>query len=99
MSYAGIYYFDVTDQETFVSADLAITWGNIGSVRSEVLTMVEIQVQVFWVVTPCSVVVGYECFGGHADSIFWVVAQCGVVVGYECFGGPCCLHLLGCDAV
>jgi hypothetical protein len=24
---------------------------------------VKIQVEVFWVVTPCSVVVGYQCFG------------------------------------
>jgi len=30
----------------------------------EVFTMVKIQVEVFWVVTPCSVVTGYQCFGG-----------------------------------
>jgi len=27
------------------------------------------------------------------------VTPCGVVVGYQRFRGPCCLHLLGCDAV
>jgi hypothetical protein len=27
-------------------------------------TLVGIEVEVFWVVTPCSVVVGYKCFGG-----------------------------------
>jgi hypothetical protein len=26
-------------------------------------TAVKIQVEVFWVVTPCSVVIGYQCFG------------------------------------
>jgi hypothetical protein len=30
--------------------------------RFEVFTAVEIQVEVFWVVTPCSVVVGYQSF-------------------------------------
>jgi hypothetical protein len=29
-----------------------------------VFTAVKIQVEVFWVVTPCSVVVGYQCFRG-----------------------------------
>jgi len=32
-------------------------------VRVEVLTAVKIQVEVFWVETPCSVVVGYRRFG------------------------------------
>jgi len=30
----------------------------------EALTVVLFQVEVFWVVTPCSVVVGYQCFRG-----------------------------------
>jgi hypothetical protein len=30
----------------------------------EVFMMVKIQVEVFWVVTPCNVAVGYQCFGG-----------------------------------
>jgi hypothetical protein len=29
-----------------------------------IITGVKIQVEVFWVVTPCSVVVGYQHFGG-----------------------------------
>jgi hypothetical protein len=33
-------------------------------VRFEVFMTVKIQFKVFWVVMPCSVVVGYECFGG-----------------------------------
>jgi hypothetical protein len=32
--------------------------------RFEVFTAVKIQVYIFWVVTPCSAAVGYECFGG-----------------------------------
>jgi len=35
--------------------------------------VVKIQVEVFWVVTPCSAVLGYQCFGGpcclHLHSI------------------------------
>jgi hypothetical protein len=31
--------------------------------RLEVFTAINIQVVVFWVVTSCSVVVGYQCFG------------------------------------
>jgi hypothetical protein len=30
----------------------------------DVPTAVKIQVEIFWVVTSCSVVVGYQCFGG-----------------------------------
>jgi hypothetical protein len=33
--------------------------------RFEVFTAVKIQVQVYWVLTPCSVVVGYRRFGGY----------------------------------
>jgi hypothetical protein len=32
-------------------------------------------------------------------EVFWIVTPCIVVVGYRRFRGPCCLHLLGCDAV
>jgi hypothetical protein len=28
------------------------------------MKVVKIQIEVFWVVTPCIVVVGYKCFGG-----------------------------------
>jgi hypothetical protein len=42
----------------------------------KIFTVVKIQVEVFWAVTPC-----------------------GVVVGYQRLRGPCCLHLLGCDAL
>jgi hypothetical protein len=35
---------------------------NSGNVRFETLAAVMFQVKVFWVVTPCSVVVGYQCF-------------------------------------
>jgi hypothetical protein len=56
--------------------------------------MAVIQVEVFWVVTPCSVVVGYQRFGGPCClHLHWVVTSCSVVVGYQRFGGPCCLHL------
>jgi hypothetical protein len=34
------------------------------AMRVEVLTVVEIQIEVFWVVMLCSVVVGYQCFRG-----------------------------------
>jgi hypothetical protein len=34
------------------------------SLRFEVFTAVKIQAEVFWVVTPCSVAVGYQRFGG-----------------------------------
>jgi len=32
--------------------------------RFEIFTAVEIQVEVFWVVTACSIVVGYQCHRG-----------------------------------
>jgi hypothetical protein len=34
------------------------------NVRFEVLRVVKTQVEVFWVVMQCSVVVGYQCLGG-----------------------------------
>jgi hypothetical protein len=45
------------------------------------------QVEVFWIVTPCSVVVGYQSFGGPCSQqikleVFWVVRPCNVV-GYR----------------
>jgi len=32
-------------------------------------------------------------------EVFWVVTPCNVVVGYQLSRDPCCLHLMGCDAV
>jgi hypothetical protein len=40
--------------------------------ESEVLTWVNIQVEVLWVVMPHGVVVGYQHFGGPGASIFRV---------------------------
>jgi len=40
--------------------------------RLQVFTAVKIHVKHFWVVTPCSVVVGYQCFrdqGEDGDSM------------------------------
>jgi hypothetical protein len=59
-------------------------------------------VKVFWVVTPCSIVVGYQHFRGpcclHLQvEVFWVVTPCSVVVGYQGFRGPCC-HFTGSGA-
>jgi len=36
----------------------------VTNARFKVFTTVGIKVNVFWVVTPCSVVVGYRCFRG-----------------------------------
>jgi len=47
-------------------------------------------------VTPCSVVVGHQRFGGHCClHLHWVVTSCSAVVGYQRFRVPCCLHLQG----
>jgi hypothetical protein len=54
-----------------------------------VLTAVKIQVEVFWVVTLGSVVVGYQCFGGLSR----LHLHCCVMAGYQIFGGLCRLHL------
>jgi len=35
----------------------------------EAFTAVTFQVEVFWVVTPCSVVVGYQHFGGQCYTL------------------------------
>jgi hypothetical protein len=54
----------------------------------------ESQLQVFWVATPYSVVVGYQrfralcCFHLQEASLL-----CSVVVGYQRFRALCCLHL------
>jgi len=37
---------------------------NLPYARFEVFTAVKIQVEIFWVVTQCSVVAGYQRFGG-----------------------------------
>jgi len=37
---------------------------NYLAMRFEVFTVVKIQVEVFWVVMPCSVVAGHQQFGG-----------------------------------
>jgi hypothetical protein len=53
-----------------------------------------IQFEVFWVVTSCSVVEGYQRFEGLCClHLHCVVTPYNVVVGYQRFGGPCCLHL------
>jgi len=54
------------------------------SSRFHVFTAVKIQVIILWVVTPYSVVVGYQHFEG--PCIFWIVTPCSVVVGYQHFG-------------
>jgi len=63
-------------------------------------TVVKIQVEVSWVMTPCCAVAGYERFEGpcclrlHGEVstawigiqvVFWVVTPCNVVVGYQSF--------------
>jgi hypothetical protein len=66
---------------------------------------------VFWVMTPCSDVVGYLSFGGpcclHLQSegsgvcteiqvvVFCAMTPCSDVVSYQSFGGSCRLHLQG----
>jgi len=61
-----------------------------------------IQVEVFWCVTPCSDVGGYQRFGGPyylllqgevigvwtqiQVVVFWVVTPCSDAIGYKCFG-------------
>jgi hypothetical protein len=87
-----------------ISWHLCRKMGNIGHL---VFTAVKIQVA-FWVVTPCSVVVGYQRFGGpyclhlQGDKLlyfqvmaFWVVTPCSVAVTYQRLRGLCCLHLHG----
>jgi hypothetical protein len=48
--------------------------------RYEVFTAAKIHVEVFWVVTPCSVVVAYKHFRGPAASIFTLgLWNCGIL--------------------
>jgi hypothetical protein len=70
--------------------------------RFEVFTVTKIRVEVFWVMTPCSDVVGYRRFGGPyclylqgevngawteiQDLVFWVMTPCSDVIGYRRFG-------------
>jgi hypothetical protein len=71
-----------------------------------VFTAVMFEVEVIWVVTLYSVVVGYRRFGGQCypprsfedftavviqGEVIWVVTPCSVVVGYRRVEGPCCL--------
>jgi len=52
---------------------------------------------VFWVVTPCSAVVGYQRFEGPYCLRLQVVTLCSAVVGYQRFEGPYCLYLHAAD--
>jgi hypothetical protein len=64
MSILHVLIVDI-DTEMFISS--CLRWEFVHSkqlIRFEVFTTIEIQVQFFWVVTPCSVVVGYQRFGG-----------------------------------
>jgi len=56
--------------------------------------VVTIQVENFWVVTPCGVVVGNQRFRCPCClHLHWVVTPCSVMVEYKRFGGLFCLHL------
>jgi hypothetical protein len=50
-------------------------------------------VTVYWVVMPCSDVVGYQRFGQSYCLHLQVVTPCSDVVGYQRFGQSSCLHL------
>jgi hypothetical protein len=64
------------------------------SCDAEFFTTMKIQVEFFWTVTPCSVVVGYQLFRGPCYLYLCVVTPCSVMVGYQHFRGSCCLRLL-----
>jgi hypothetical protein len=53
-----------------------LLWNYRVVLRFDVLTAVKIQVEGFWVVTPCSAVVGYKLFGGpcclHLQQRTWI---------------------------
>jgi len=53
----------------------------------------KIQIEVFWLVMLCSVVVGYQHFGGPCCLHLLVVRLCSVAVRYQCFGGPFMLKM------
>jgi len=66
------------------------------SVSFKTFTAVVVQVEVLWVVTPCSVVIGYQRFRGPCYlHLHWIVTPCSVVLRYQRFGGPCCLRFQG----
>jgi hypothetical protein len=75
-NFAGMHYLKDLDIDQKMSSDAFMA--------------VMLQVEVFWVVTPCSVVVGCQRFGGlccfHLQvEVFWFVKPCIVVVGYQRF--------------
>jgi len=43
--------------------------GNIQFARDEVSMVVKVQIEVFWALMPCNVVVGYQCFRGPCVSL------------------------------
>jgi hypothetical protein len=71
----------------------AVFMSSCSHARVEVFTVMKFQVAIFWVVTLCSDVVGYQCFGGPCCLHLQVVTLCNDVLGYQRFGEPCCIHL------
>jgi len=51
---------------------------NVCLARFEVFIAVKIQVVVFWVMMPCSDVLGYHCFMGPCASIFRVKLEAAI---------------------
>jgi hypothetical protein len=80
-------------------------WSEFDYLRLEVLTAVKMAV--FWVVTPCGLVSGYQHFEGtHQLSVrfevytavkmltfFWAVTLLRLIGRYQRFGETYCLHL------
>jgi len=60
---------------------------------------IKIQVVVLWIMTSCSIALGYQCFGGpcclHLQGPDVVVTLCIVAVRYHCYERCCCFHLHG----
>jgi hypothetical protein len=52
-----------------------------------------IQVVIFWVMIPCSDVVGHQCFRHPCCLHMQVMLLCSDVVEYQHFREICCLHL------
>jgi hypothetical protein len=74
---------------SFNSVPTKIIW-NLSTVKEKRT----IQAVVFWFMTPCSGMIGYQRFGGpYCLHLHWVVTPCSVMIGYQRFGGPYCLHL------
>jgi len=61
--------------------------------KFDVFTAVKIWVVGCWVMTPYSVMVGYQRFGGPLCLYLQVVTLCSDVVWHQRFGEPCCHHL------